>query len=280
MGPKRRAPPPEPPKLRSLPPDATPSVQPVLVEIFTSQGCSSCPRVDRMVAPLLRNKTLSKVFLPLAYHVDYWDGLGWKDPFSNKKWSARQRLYSARNRRNKVATPEIWLNGQRRVGAIRADLIRNAATRAARARRDGRIEVATQPAPMAVRVTVKGFLKRKVEGAMVDVRLALYEDGLTTLIERGENAGTELRNDRVVRELSVIDQIPTIGGSVTRKIVILPLPSNWKGRRYGVVAFMQVRPSMKVIASSGVHFGFTGDLPGARIKDKPKPPKSFLHQPL
>lgn len=275
--PKRPA---EPLKLRSVPPSHLPIREAVLLELFTSQGCSSCPSADGMLRDLLRNPTLSDYVIPLAMHVDYWDGLGWKDKFSSKRWSKRQRAYAAKQGITRVATPSAILNGHRLVPAHRADLLRSAVKRLLSEKRDGRIEIAVQDAKLAARVSIKAYLRRTVAGQMVNVVVALYEDGLITQVQSGENEGRQLRNDRVVRYMQVVDRIPTLGGSVSRKSIFVPLPPNWKGRRYGVVAFLQGQQSLRIYGASVVHFGFNGDIPSKSIKTPAHKPKSILHQEL
>jgi hypothetical protein len=270
----------EPPKLRSLPPSHMPVREPVLLELFTSQGCSSCPRADGLLRKLLRHPDLGAHVVPIALHVDYWDGLGWKDRFSDKRWSERQRAYASKRSRTQVKTPSAILNGHRLVPAHRVGLLLSAVQRLLSEKRAGRIEIAVQDAKLAVRVSINAYLRRTVKGRMVNVMVALYEDGLITQVMRGENEGRKLRNDRVVRYMEVVDRIPVLGGSVSRKSVFVPLPPNWKGRRFGVVAFLQEEQTMHVHGTSMVHFGFSGDIPARSIMTPAHKPKSILHQPL
>ena len=83
-----------------------------LVELYSSQGCNSCPPAERWVSNLLNNNKLWSDFIPIVYHVDYWDYLGWKDPFSNKAFSQRQRTYHKQKAVNSVYTPGFILNGE------------------------------------------------------------------------------------------------------------------------------------------------------------------------
>lgn len=279
MSPKRRAAPAEPLKLRTPPPAPHTVTEPVLLELFTAQGSGPSAKAERALHNLLLDPTIAGRVVPIALHVDYWDGLGWKDPFGSARWSQRQRTYAKLRRTSRIETPAIVLNGYRSIPADRVDVIRAAVKRLSHERRAGRIEIAAQQAPMAARITVKGFLRQAVPGAMVDIVVAAYEDGRFTEIEAGENAGKRMRNDRVVTWMKVIDRIPTLSGSVTHKVVFVPLPANWKGRRFGVVAFMQSQPSMVVHAATTLHVGFGGDVPTRGVRDRPKR-KSLLEQPL
>ena len=83
-----------------------------LIELFTSQGCSSCPPAEAWLSKLKSEPRLWKDFVPIAFHVDYWDRLGWRDPFAAKEWTARQYLYSANWRSESVYTPGFVLDGR------------------------------------------------------------------------------------------------------------------------------------------------------------------------
>ncbi len=106
---------------------AGPTVQPaaassgpaVLVELFTSQGCSSCPPADRLLGALPGEVDGVQV-LPLAFHVDYWDDLGWRDPFSSAEWTARQNRYAHALGAGRIYTPQLVVHGQGRRGRLRS----------------------------------------------------------------------------------------------------------------------------------------------------------------
>ena len=83
-----------------------------LIELFTSQGCSSCPPAEVWLSKLKSEPGLWKNFVPLAFHVDYWDYLGWRDPWATKEFSDRQRNYAEAWRRDSVYTPGFVLNGR------------------------------------------------------------------------------------------------------------------------------------------------------------------------
>src|SRR6266545_881299 len=104
----------------------------VVVELFTSQGCSSCPPADRLLTRL-PGSIDGVLVLPLAFHVDYWDDLGWRDPFSSADWTARQKRYAAAIAGGHVYTPQLVVQGREdMVGSDRGaveDAIRRAAAR-------------------------------------------------------------------------------------------------------------------------------------------------------
>lgn len=165
--------------------------RPLLVELFTSQGCSSCPPADAALAELAGRPDL----LALAWHVDYWDGLGWKDPFSSADATRRQHDY-ARSRGFEVYTPQLVIDGQRAVvGSNReATAIALLEARAAassvpaRLRREGE----------TLTIELGASSARPARGA---IYLLSYEAGATTNIERGENAGRRIRYAHIVRSM-------------------------------------------------------------------------------
>lgn len=192
---------------------------PVVVELFTSQGCSSCPPADAVLSRLAREGSAGRAVAPLAFHVDYWNQLGWTDPWSRAAWSERQQAYASALGDRRVYTPALVIGGRAHVvgsnrGAV-ADGIAAAPAPAALDARlvwgDGAVEVtATAPA----------------DG---DAWLAVYEDGLVTAVPRGENAGRTMTNDRVVRTLA---RIAPAGQTATTTVALDP---SW--RAVGAVAF-------------------------------------------
>src|SRR5262245_14283801 len=86
------------------PGQGTAATGPIVVELFTSQGCSSCPPADALLSDLASRPTGGRTILPLAFHVDYWDDLGWADPFSRAAWSERQQRYAAARKDGEIYT--------------------------------------------------------------------------------------------------------------------------------------------------------------------------------
>jgi len=159
-----------------------------LLELYSSEGCSSCPPADRWLAGLQDDARLWREFVPVAFHVDYWDDLGWKDRFAAPAWSARQQRYEKEGGIGTVYTPGVVYNGKEwttwritarwrltpgdAVGPLRAEL-----------------------AGDALRVR---FTPRAATAAPVIVTVALLGADLTTQVAAGENRGRELRHGFVV----------------------------------------------------------------------------------
>jgi hypothetical protein len=238
----------------------------VVVELFTSQGCSSCPPADRLLSRLKRDPRLAGAVIPLAFHVDYWNHLGWSDPFSSSLWSQRQEEYAHAFRSNRVYTPQLVVNGRSEcVGSAETEVMR----RIREALAAGPAGVVSLAGPGAAgggdaRLTVTARLLRPVPGSAVDVWVALTESGLTTAVGAGENAAATLHDDQVVRRLVKAFSLPSTaapagpagangtagangaGGEARSAEVTLPIDGRWNRAALDVVAFMQDPRSLAI----------------------------------
>jgi len=205
---------------------------PVVLELFTSQGCSSCPPADRYLAQLARaGQASGRAIVPLSFHVDYWNDLGWADPYSQPAWTERQRQYARALGDDRVYTPEIVVGGA-------AGMVGSHAQKVAAA-----IAAAPRPALLAASAV---WDKAQVEitaaaPADADVLVAVWEEARTIAVTRGENAGEQLTNYRVVRRL---ERVAAAGQRGTARIALDP---TWKGT--GAVAFAQ-RADKRIVASA------------------------------
>ena len=166
-----------------------------LLELYTSEGCDSCPSTDRWFSRLPQRGYTPQQVLALAFHVDYWNYLGWKDPYAQAQFSARQREASRRNQARVVYTPQLLLDGtDYRRGMFDDDLGRRInAGKAPGAQISMSIDTRdTQPRLRARISTVSDS---------VQAYAAIYENNLVTEVAAGENRGKRLRHDFVVREL-------------------------------------------------------------------------------
>jgi hypothetical protein len=191
-----------------------------LLELFTSEGCSSCPPADSWLSANA-SRLAAQHIIPLALHVDYWNEIGWIDPFSQARFSARQRGIAARGS-GRIYTPELVLDGRE---IDRAELRRIAEpSTPARAR-------VTLEATDAASDTVLVAAHVAADDA-VRLFVALYEDGLTVAVRSGENAGRTLHHDFVVRELIG----PVAANQIEHELRLAP---KWNRRRLGLVAFVE-----------------------------------------
>jgi hypothetical protein len=221
-----------------------------VVELYTSEGCSSCPPADRWLAQTFPGHEDATRVIPLAFHVDYWDRLGWKDRFAAAAYTDRQYAAMRANGATFVYTPQVLLQGRDfpdwaglRGGGAAAIAAANArAPRAAIA-----LEVMPQPGGLAARthVEIPGVADRKTAAGYV----ALVESGLISQIKAGENAGARLAHDHVVRVLRALPAMAATGTSDVE--TALPWPAE-AGRDATVVAFVQDRRTGDVLQALAV----------------------------
>lgn len=213
-----------------------------VVELFTSEGCSSCPPAEAHLNDLsyFSKNNPNVALYPLAFHVDYWDYLGWKDPFAQEKFTARQRNYSKRMGRNNVYTPQMIVNGTDQfVGSHRHKgvPIINAALSAENITAPNlKIESLTKSdGKIKISYTLSGAFKP--QSAIV---IAIVENDLKTQVKRGENRGKSLIHQNVVRHLEMHK------ASSNDKITL-----DYKADRpLSIIAFIQNRQSLEIIAAT------------------------------
>lgn len=231
---------------------------PVLVELFTSEGCSSCPAADDLLRHLLEKQPIDGVeVIAISEHVDYWNRLGWRDPFSSAQFSERQSEYGRAFGSRQIYTPQMVVSGRidaigNDPSAVRTALIRAAEGRYAKlaisaSRHDG--------GAASVRVVVSEVPAEAAAG-IVDVVVAVVEDGLVTDVPRGENARKRLRHDAVVRALGPIATMrpASIEGEFVRVMDLAGSGSS----AVRVVAFVQERVTRHVFGAAS-----------ARLAEKP-----------
>jgi hypothetical protein len=235
---------------------------PVVVELFTSQGCSSCPPADRLMSRLGADPGLPGPVVALAFHVDYWNGIGWSDPFSSPRWSRRQEAYARAFRSDRIYTPQLVVNGRSEcVGSQEGQVARQIATALAAAPA-GRVSLTVDPPDSAaarrLRVSVSARLSRPAGGRNLDLWVALTQNGLSTPVKAGENAARTLRNDHVVRRLEKAFTIPAAAGSERSGSLVLDLDPSWKPADladFGVAAFLQDPATLAIHGAAATSLG-------------------------
>lgn len=233
------------------PPDAPPV--PVLVELFTSEGCSSCPPADALLARLEESQPVpGAVIIPLKQHVDYWNWIGWTDRFSSPQFSQRQADYARILRNQNVYTPQMVVDGQDEFVGGDELAAREAVARAshsAKARIELRVPVAAAASegkvPLAVEVS---GLPKIVDDDPVDLWVAVTESGLASQVTRGENAGRWLAHTAVVRELHRAGRLDPSGRFTTE--LLLSLAPEWKRENLSAVVFLQQETSQRVVGAA------------------------------
>ncbi len=181
-----------------------------LVELYTSQGCSSCPPADRWLRGLRNDERLWSEIVPVALHVDYWDYIGWKDRFADPVHSQRQRDYVRRGAASTVYTPGFFTNGSEWAGWFRSrDLALPAGS-------PGILDVSVESEEARIL-----FTPGESPGDSLEVFVAILGMGLETEIHAGENRGRKLRHDFVTLHLDSIAMQATAGKHIAR----IPLPT-------------------------------------------------------
>ena len=213
---------------------------PVLVELFTSQSCSSCPPAEALTQQLYRQQPIDGVeILVLAEHVDYWNHLSWRDPYSSAERTERQRRYARQlGNGGRVYTPQAVVDGRFDViGSQRDDLI-------------AAIQQAARVAHVPLRFDVQPSGHRRWQirvtplppaAGAIDYAVALVQDGVLTSIPRGENAGARLVEDSVVLQWIEADE----RGLADLQLPALPDAGGWR-----VIVFAQRRDTGAVIGSA------------------------------
>lgn len=186
---------------------------PVLVELFTSQGCSSCPPADAFLQQLTDQPVDGVEIIPVSWHVDYWNRLGWTDPYSSEAATARQQKYARGLNARGLYTPQMVVDGREEfVGSDQRRGI--AAIKSAAKRRKVALELTVEKKDGSVRVVAT--TAQPSAGDDWRVILALTEDGVRTAVERGENRGRTLQHTGVVRGSTSME--PSGSGTWTQSI--------------------------------------------------------------
>lgn len=220
-----------------------------LLELYTSEGCSSCPPADRWLASLGPKGLAPARVVPLALHVDYWNYLGWADPFSQAHFTERQRTYRESGGTRTVYTPQFVLNGREYRGWFRGeDLARrldNAGAQPALATIALKFKRTDET---TLEVTGEVSVAEAAQRERVGVYVALYENNLANDVSAGENRGERLHHDYVVRRLEGPFGLPGNGRLALRQRFALSL--DWKRADLGLAAFVQDRASGEVLQAA------------------------------
>lgn len=220
---------------------------PVLVELYTSEGCSSCPPADRILSQLEKEQTVANAeIITLALHVDYWDRLGWKDEFSSPLFSQRQTVYGQQLKLDGVYTPQMIVDGQKQfVGSSLSEANKFIAESAKNEKAKIELNNAENNA-----LKIKIFNVPKHENATVF--LAVAEDNLGTNVKGGENSGRKLEHDSVVRQLSSVGMIRAEQNDF-ESVAMPQFQPDWKRENLKLVVFVQENASRKILGVNKIN---------------------------
>jgi hypothetical protein len=220
-----------------------------LLELYTSEGCSSCPPADKWVSSL---NVKSDKLVPIALHVGYWDYIGWKDEFAKPEFYRRQSEYASLHNKSGVFTPQTVLNGKNLSTGSNSKLSDAlAAINATPARADISLTL-NQASSSAVEVSAKGKVKAADARGHSAGYLALYENKLSSQVKAGENSGEKLNHDFVVREW--IGPLALDNNGEIQSDKKLSLKPDWKTANLGVAMFIQNRSSGEVLQALSLPF--------------------------
>ena len=235
--------------------------QTVVVELFTSEGCSSCPPADQVLSRLEspRNPAIIRgkqqpisvpsgvEIIALGEHVDYWDQLGWKDKFSSPLFSARQQDYGRAFHLESVYTPEIVVNGQKEVLGSDSRAVQDAIGKAAK---EPQAQVAiTMTSPQTISFSVSKLPPGSHEA---EILLGVTEGGLVTSVFGGENSGRQLRHAAVVRSLTSLGRLDPKRPGEYSAVAQLNLRQDWNRSNVTLVLFVQDRTTRHILGAASV----------------------------
>ena len=214
--------------------------KPVLVELFTSEGCSSCPPADRVLAQLESEQPNKNAeIITLALHVDYWDNIGWKDKFSSALYSQRQNVYGQAFKIGQIYTPQMVVDGEKQFVGSSLSEANKAITESAK---DEKANVELAASDNSLKIKISDVPKHE----NASVFLAIAEDNLSTSVKGGENSGRKLDHTSVVRELKSIGSLTAQQNSFDNSVAVQMQP-DWKKENLKFVVFVQENGSRKIL---------------------------------
>lgn len=225
----------------------------VVVELFTSEGCSSCPPADALLAKLAENSPANAHVVALEEHVDYWDDLGWRDPFSSHDWTVRQYNYAGVLGNENPYTPQMVVDGSAEFTGGRAQkALRTISEAAARTKTVVSLSEGSSSKPGTENFSVQVGKLASAKGGSADVWLAITETGLHSSVTRGENAGHELRHAAVVRSMRRIGEAkPDLDTAFSDEASVSIRPE-WKRENLKAVLFVQEKKSWRILGAAEI----------------------------
>jgi hypothetical protein len=213
-----------------------------VVELFTSQGCSSCPSADKLLTKIILNATKeNKKVFALSFHVDYWNRLGWIDPFSHKSFSERQSNYVDALNSSGPYTPQMIVNGSSELVGSDEDALTKSINEALHTNASVNFVQLASSKKGNNALLIKYALEGNIEDCTINIALITIKE--TTAIKRGENEGSDLVNENVVRQLI------TKKANKDGEIEITSLHSTVKNNT-AIIAFVQQKNTHKIIGAA------------------------------
>jgi hypothetical protein len=210
-----------------------------VVELFTSEGCSSCPPADELVAQLQNVGTDKNIYL-LAYHVDYWDRLGWKDQFSSNDFTKRQEKYQDWLNLHVMYTPQFIINGTTEFAGYNETALFEKVSDALKTKQTGSLEVTANAVGTSLIVNFKTDQIQENSNLLV----AVVQKQAISKVERGENKGNTLHHVQIVRQLKSFPLHKTEGSTTLKK------PANFNSTDWELIGFTQNNVTGRIIQTT------------------------------
>ena len=221
-----------------------------LLELYTSEGCSSCPPADKWLSRLKLDKALNEKVVPLAFHVDYWDRLGWKDPFGSEQHSNRQYWLAKVSQSRNVYTPQFVVNGQDYRGWAQSDRLQKTLNQYNQLSQTAKANISLQQKVRTGEREIFASAGLSKVQSNADFYIAVYENNLKSSITAGENQGVNAVHDFVVRAL--YGPFPlTAQTELTKNF---NLPTHFVGIDGGVASFVQDRKTGDILQALKLPF--------------------------
>jgi len=228
---------------------------PVVVELFTSEGCSSCPPADTFLAKLAEQGAAHNLqIVALEEHVDYWDDQGWRDPFSSHNWTTRQNDYAGVLGNKNPYTPQIVVDGSVECSGGRQQLaLQTIVQESAKPKAAVTLSQAPEGKPGTESFSVQiGKLAPSAKGGAAEVWLAITETGLHSSVTRGENAGHELSHAAVVRSMRKVGEAKPDRDVAFSGEAAVSIGKEWKRENLKAVAFVQEKNSLRILGAAEI----------------------------
>lgn len=229
--------------------------KPVIVELFTSEGCSTCPPAEALLQKLTEQQPVAGAdIVALEEHVTYWNQLGWRDPYSSAEWTQRQVAYKEAFKTREVYTPQMIVDGRKQfVGSNERDAAFEIETAARRAETNVAI-TSKKPDAKGLQFNVSvAKLTGNTAGDAAEIWLAVTEDGLQSSVSGGENSGHVLRHVATLRALHKIGTAdPNKDGTSFTGDPRVRFDSQWKLENLHVVVFVQEKKSLRILGAASI----------------------------
>ena len=226
----------------------SPAHRATVIELYTSEGCNSCPPVDRWFGGLAKEGISPETAVLLAFHVDYWNQLGWPDRFSRSEFSGRQRDVAARQGSGVIYTPQLTVDGRDFRQRYNLESLRGKLAAINREKGQARIRADLFSSATEIRISGEVDVLGGYGGKSVQIWIAAFENGLSSRVTAGENAGSRLEHDYVVRELAGPFSIGA--GNHTALEHRIKLHSGWSPARMGVAIFVERSDTGEVLEAT------------------------------